>query len=249
MSDAVIATAAVVNTVILGVAAVYARGQVKASREAAEAQVRPFVVVDLDFYKDPPLIYLTIENVGRTVASDVLLSFDPPLRSSFDREGEAPVRDLSLLSRPIATLPPGKKFEVLFDVGPQRAGADLDNEYLATVLYDGNPPGAKEPKRYKSTYVLDIGLLWGLEYTVRRGTKDIYEQIKRLTDEARKWAATGGGLLVKSPADISAEHRRWRAAQDERQARQKQEATSAGANVVDSLADNTVRGSDSAREE
>ena len=244
MSDAVIAAATVVNTVILGAAAVYARGQVKASRESAETQTRPFVVVDLDFDKEPPLMYLTIENVGRTVASDVLLSFDPPLRSSFDKEGTAAVRDLALLSRPIATLPPGKKYEVLLDVGHQRAGADLDDEYQATIFYDGNPPGAKKPKRYKSTYVLDIGLLWGLEYTVRRGTKDIYEQLKKLTDEARKWAATSGGLLVKSPADTRADHRRSRAAQEERRARQQQETANAETNVVDPLFNNTMRDSD-----
>jgi hypothetical protein len=150
-TDQIIAAATVVNALVLIAAASFAWVQVKAARESTEAQMRPWVVVDLDALTRPPLMFLYVENIGRTVARDVSITFDPPLRSTFD-DDERKFAELPLFSRLIPTLPPQKKIETLLDSAIQRLQTDLESSYEATVRYTGQVPGQK-PKTYTETHV------------------------------------------------------------------------------------------------
>lgn len=58
------------------------RDQAREAQDALAAQSRPFVVVDFDVLTERPLIFLTITNLGKTLARKVRFQFEPPLRSS-----------------------------------------------------------------------------------------------------------------------------------------------------------------------
>ena len=81
-----VATAATALVAVL--AAVFAYVQVRQARRLRQEQARPFVVVD--FESSPAwqnAIQLVIQNIGQTVATDVLVSFDPLLESTQKHEG------------------------------------------------------------------------------------------------------------------------------------------------------------------
>lgn len=59
--------------------------QVKEAKDLREAEMRPYVVVDFEVFERRPIILLTVANVGRTLARNVRLAFDPPLSSAIDQ--------------------------------------------------------------------------------------------------------------------------------------------------------------------
>jgi hypothetical protein len=113
MSGDVAAAAAFASALILLGAVLVARRQLRKARRLREAQFRPFVVVDL-FVKQPPLVYLTITNVGPVQAKNVRVRFTPPIVSSMDDRG-TPVSELQIFREGIAYLAPGKEHRTLWD--------------------------------------------------------------------------------------------------------------------------------------
>ena len=107
----VVGAAAEAQLVVVGWAALYARGQVREARTLREEQARPFVMVDLERW-DQPFVNLVVANLGKTMARNVRISFDPPLESSFDKKAPVPIGQLKLFTAPIPSLAPGKRFIV-----------------------------------------------------------------------------------------------------------------------------------------
>jgi hypothetical protein len=192
-AERLVAAGAVGQLVILVAAALYARAQVREARVLREDQARPFVVVDFDI-SAPPTIRLAISNIGKTVARDVRVRFDPPLRSSLDKEDER-VADLPMLNQPIPTMPPGKVYSTLFDVFIH---AELPGRYEATVSYRGDQ-GREYPP---DTYPLDLGLYAGIIPDWQKTTKDLHEELQKIARTLERWSAgIGSGLLVTTPED------------------------------------------------
>lgn len=183
--------------------------------------MRPWVVVDLDMYSRPPILSLFVENIGRTVARDVSISFDPPLTSTFDDAARVKTKkgELALFTSVLPTLPPGKRIETIFDHGPDRYEAGLDDRYMVTVTYVGQVPGAK-PRRYVDEYVIDLSVLWGLEYVTPRGIADLHDRIRDIHGELKKMTNSGQGVFVKTRADVQREREEWERWREERRARE-----------------------------
>jgi hypothetical protein len=106
-------------------AAVFAGWQVWEIRRTREEEARPFVVVDVQ--PSPvsrKILNLVVENVGRTVARNVRLTFEPPLQSS----GEPyPLAESPLIREGMPTMPPGRRVEALFEFAPASKNKDLPN--------------------------------------------------------------------------------------------------------------------------
>ena len=85
--------------------------QARQAQELREEQARPFVIVDFDHVD--MLFLLVIENVGRTMARNVVIKFDKPLTTTIERPRE--LDEAALFREPIPSLPPGKKLHVPFD--------------------------------------------------------------------------------------------------------------------------------------
>lgn len=107
---AVTAWAAWATVAVYVALGIFAWIQVLQARRLREEQARPFVIVD---FEPGFLVYLTVENIGRTMARDVTVRFDKPLASTLT--GPREINESPLLRQPIPTLPPGRKIRVLFD--------------------------------------------------------------------------------------------------------------------------------------
>ena len=111
---AVAALAAWATVLIYIVIGLFAWRQVREARKLREEQARPFVIVD---FEPGFLVYLTVENLGRTLARDVTIRFNKPLDSTLPEPhdfDESPI----FRGEPIPVLPPGKQVRVLFDLEP-----------------------------------------------------------------------------------------------------------------------------------
>jgi len=194
-TDIVGALATALEAVVVLGAVIYARGQLAEARTLREQQTRPYVVVDLDMQSRPPIINLSVGNIGQSSARDVQISFEPPLRSTLDKD--RPRSELPFLRSGIPTLPPRKRIETIFDTGPDRFNANLEDTYTAKVKYKGDAG-----RTYEDTYILDIGMFYGLEYITPRGLADLHGELREIRQEIQKWRGPGlRGLLVKTTQD------------------------------------------------
>jgi hypothetical protein len=134
-AERVVALGAIGQLVVLVVAALYARAQVREARELREDQARPFVVLDFEM-GHPPLMYLVVANLGRTIARNVRFEVDPPFESSRDASNPVPLAKLKLFTEGIPSLVPGKRIVFLFDLLNHRP-KELPNSYRVTLRYEG----------------------------------------------------------------------------------------------------------------
>ena len=181
--SAVAAWAALATVAIYIVIGLFAWRQVREARTLREEQARPFVIVD---FEPGFLVYLTVENLGRTMARDVSIHFDKPLTSSL--QGRRELDESPLFREPIPALPPGKKIRLLFDQFNDRTEAKLPLAYEVTLSYRG-PTGNKPP--WKDTYRLDLGMYLGSALPPK-GIPELVAEVENIRKEMEKWK--GGGL-------------------------------------------------------
>ena len=110
---AVTAWAAWATVAVYVVLGIFAWIQVLQARRLREEQARPFVIVD---FEPGFLVYLTVENIGRTMARDVSIRFSPPsqahVRSTSLRCFASPSQPCHLAGRSACcstSTPPGWK--------------------------------------------------------------------------------------------------------------------------------------------
>ena len=123
-----------VGTLLVAVAATWiARRQLIQARQLREEEAAPAVVVDV--IPDPVaghILDLVIENIGKTSARDVMITFDPSIKSATDMAGYE-LADWSALKDGIKTLAPGRRLTAMFDSAIDRFGSDLPRQYEVTV--------------------------------------------------------------------------------------------------------------------
>ena len=185
---AVAAWAAWATVGIYVVIGLFAWWQVHEARKLREEQARPFVIVD---FEPGFLVYLTVENLGRTMARDVTIEFDQPLESTL--RGPREIDESPLFREPIPALPPGKKIRVLFDQFNDRTEAKLPLTYDVEVRYRG-PTGNKP---WKDTYRLDLGMYLGSALPPK-GIPELVTEVENIRKEISKWQGSSSlrGLLV-----------------------------------------------------
>jgi hypothetical protein len=78
---------------------------------------------------------LVIANVGKTMARDVRITFDPELTSAaFDeKDSVTSPRELKPFREGIPSLPPGKRVPILFDLFFQRDAAKFPDVYRVHI--------------------------------------------------------------------------------------------------------------------
>ena len=178
-------------TAIIALAAAgFAAAQVLEARRAREDRTRPFVVVDIVPSKTSPLLLLlVVENIGQTLARDVKLKFDPPLRTTFEQRA---IEDSSLVTEGILSMPPGRRIEGLFDQGPARSESDLPMRYDVTVeLRD-----ARGREQEALQYVLDLGPIFGLTFTQELSIHHAAKALQNIDKRTKQWTKLNRGLQV-----------------------------------------------------
>jgi len=177
---------AMITAAVAVVAALFARSQVREARRTREAQTQPFVIVDLQPSPDEiHVLNLIVENIGATIARDVAITFDPPLKSSMH---DYEIADSPLLTEGIPTLPPGRRIEALFDISFLRLKTDLPMRYDATISFCDAFGRKQEPLQY----IIDLHHLIGLEYNQKLGLQDIAKSLKEINSTMKAWSGSRG---------------------------------------------------------
>jgi hypothetical protein len=196
--------------IVLIVGAAFAASQLREAKRLREAQGRPFVMIDFEIEKT--LIFLTISNIGATMAREVRFTIDPPFATAID----SAVDQLKLLKSGISTLPPGKTFRTLFDGFIQRDPEQLPDLYSVRVAYCDDTLA----RDFNEQIDLDLGVYRNLGYIDEKGVGDLHDRLKDIAGTMKEWRAGGGrGLLVLTPDQNRAENERQAAAREERRAR------------------------------
>jgi hypothetical protein len=196
---AVTAWAAWATVAVYVVLGIFAWIQVLQARRLREEQARPFVIVD---FEPGFLVYLTVENIGRTMARDVSIRFDKPLESTLT--GPREIDESPLLRKPIPTLPPGRKIRVLFDQYAARLEAKLPLTYDVTLRYKG-PLGKKA---WEHPYRLDLGIYLGSQGPPK-GLPELVTEVENIRKELQKWRGGTRGLLVQAIDRRRQQRREW----------------------------------------
>jgi len=185
------AAGTVVTAMVAVVAAGFAWAQVRHARNLRDEQAKPYVV--MGFEPSPAwknAINLYVENTGKTVASDVRITFDKPLESKC-RLGD--INDLQLLKDGILTMPPRMRLVTLFDLSHIRNGTDLPMTYKATVSYRW---GKRRKQREEITYSLDMGIYYGLEGAEVKGLHQVATAVEEVCKTFQKWTGSHDRLNV-----------------------------------------------------
>lgn len=171
-------------------ALVYAAFQVGQARKLREEQARPWVVVD---FEPDWIMWLTIENTGRTVATDVKLRFTPELASTQTKPW--PWEESPAFTEGIPSLPPRKRLRFFFDSLPARLNDQtLPKHYDVFIEYHGP---IKRRKPLTSTYKLDIGHYWGSS-PPPKGLPELVKEVENIHKEMKKWTDGTSGLQVNA---------------------------------------------------
>lgn len=180
------------STMAAGWALIYGRAQarsavesVKLNERAQREQAEPYVIADIrPRVPSSSLLVFVIENTGPTLARNVQVQVEPPLRTTLGPDRESVLN--RGVTRPIPALPPGRRLTFIMDVAHQLFGSDLPRLYTVTVLADG-PFGPVE----QLTYVVDLDILrsTALEReTLEASAKDIAESSKSTAEAGRRQA-------------------------------------------------------------
>jgi len=162
---------------------IYAVKQVGEATRLRKAQVRPFVIIDVE---PGYLIYIRVENVGQTVARNVRFEFPVALDSSFEAPRE--IDDLPLFNRGLATFPPGRSYRVLFDSFMSRR--NLPMLYDAIVSYEDD-----SGEKYRDTYVLDMESFLNTSPESDHIEK-ISQSLEQMSKVHKSWTDGSRGLKV-----------------------------------------------------
>jgi hypothetical protein len=187
---------------------VYAVKQVGEAKRLRRAQTRPFVVVDVE---PGFLLYLTVTNIGKTLARNVRFEFSRPLEAAADKPWE--VAEAPLLRDGVPSFPPGKKYRIFFDSFNDRAEReDLPMQYEVVVQYEDD-----EKHPYEDSYILDLNSIMHTS-PEEKGLPDLVRQTKEIATTLKKWTDGAKSLLVHG-RDRDEMERQWRSAAEEHRQR------------------------------
>lgn len=118
-----------------------------------------------------------------------------------------PVEKFKMFTDGIKTLPPGKRYHALFDIGFQRVQSNLPLTCSVTIRYYDE--AGRRP--FEDILDLDLELYMHLETSARKDLHDVNERLKEISATLGKWSWNGGGGLLtvsRQEADERAQARR-----------------------------------------
>ena len=175
--SAIAAVATVLTAVIALVAAVVALRQLVHSRELAEEQARPYVVVSTSpSDADANHVDLLIQNIGQTAATDVQITIDPPYVRAHDFGGSA-FMDANLFHAPVPTMPPKFELRLYLDSIPDHEeDTSHPARYRVTVTYRN-----RLGKSMVDSYDLDLDIYVGILTLQVHGLHHIAQSLRAWT--------------------------------------------------------------------
>lgn len=212
------ALAAVGTFFVAVAAAIFAFIQVNEARRLREEQARPYVAAFLEMGHDvdPSFMFLVIKNFGSTTARDVTVTSDVTMKRAWGNRQDP--EELLLFDK-LPVLVPGQEWRTLFDWGPHRFDAGLDDVYTLTV--SSSDSSGKRLKDEK--FVLDWNTFKPTQGIGVKTIHDVGKSLKEIEKTLSKWTEGSRGLSVvardgyRKDAETSAamaERRKRREAQE-----------------------------------
>jgi len=172
----------------------------KEMKESRDQEIAPYVVAYFDIPYGKPCIYLVIKNVGKSVAKDVKLEFQPPLKNSKGEE----INDIPLIKDGIGSIPPGYEIRTFFDSGISYFNkSNLPLTYKVKISYSG---GLRLDTR-NIEQVMDLSAFKGLIFLNEKGMHELVKEVEKLVkhndnirQELKKVANNlADGVWLKNP--------------------------------------------------
>lgn len=173
------------------VAAVVGFSQVREARRSREEQTRPYVAAYLDVGNDSSsmMMFLVVKNFGLTAARDVTIASDKPIPRSWLSGGK---REQIELFEKLPVMVPGQEWRTLFDFGPSRLTAGLDEAYTLTVASktsQGRPLPSEDFVIDWTTNAMRID-------APAKTTHHVAESLEKIATEVGRWTEGLSGISV-----------------------------------------------------
>lgn len=178
--------------VVYALLARFARHQLREARELRVQQARPFIVVDVTSRE--VMMYVSVRNLGATIARDVVVAFDPPIQTDVWRLADSWLRG-PLFTTGVPSIAPGK--ELRFMLGGY-VGGDFDKSLRGSVSYLGPTEVLHGP--YGEQFSIDIGAFDGAEI-VRDPVVQALEKVARSLSRMEPEHRIFGELRRRTPDD------------------------------------------------
>jgi hypothetical protein len=160
------------------------------NRNVQDQEVAPYMVVYLDIPYGDPWIYLVVRNVGKTIAENVSITFDPPLT----RMQHEPLATLPIDDAQMGSFPPGYEVRIFFDSTIEYfAQENLPSSFKVTASYTGG----LSPAPRSTTQIIDLSVYKGTSYLHEPRLKDVLKELKELARQ-NKTVAEQLSKLVSS---------------------------------------------------
>ena len=139
---------------------------------------RPYVIVYFDVSFQDQGFYLVIRNIGKSMATDLSFSFDPPLYSK-----ALPDLDVSVwLAKGIPSLAPGQEIRTFFDTFLARFSEEpIPNSFTLEIRYRGSLIGEITERQ-----TLDLTVYRPLVYYKKADMDDLVKEVKEIPYALKK---------------------------------------------------------------
>jgi hypothetical protein len=187
-----VATALLLVATVLIV--VVARGQLRDARATRRAEAQAYVVIDIrPSASRMNILNLVIENLGSTIAMEVIFKFTPILNTG---RPDYSLADSVLFRKGIPMLPPGRRIEFLF-----ASAVELFNTPQAPRIYTVEVTFKDVwGERHIMTYTIDLTVLEDLQYVQELGIHQAAKALETIADVVKS-VRSGGRLRVAARDD------------------------------------------------
>jgi len=172
-------------------------------KENRDHEISHYVVAYFEF--ENQMINLVVENVGKGLAKNVKIEFEPKLVNSINKDiNDIPINDIPFIKEGIASMPHKYKVKTFFDssVG-YYGGKKFPDKYKAKITYFG---GLNKTKK-TTEHILDIGSHYNLLVHENKGFNEVVKELHEISkaqESLRKDFSSykevfSNGIWVKNP--------------------------------------------------
>jgi len=155
-------------------------------RKIHDEETAPYVIVYFDKPFGSNLINLVIKNIGKTVARNVKIKFEPELKNSnYSNPRIKKVSEMKFLKDGIPSLAPGEEISTFFDTAKDYLNDKfLPLQYTVNVSYEG---GLLSSKR-ELEYILDLDAKTDTLYTEKKGIHELVKYTEKFAKSVEEIA-------------------------------------------------------------
>jgi len=171
--DIALAIVQLLTLIVLAFYAIQTWRTVREMKESRAQEIAPYVIAYFDVPYGKAQIFVVVKNIGKGVARDVRLNFDPPLRNS----DSVNVNDIGFIKNGIRSMPPGYEIRTFFDgMREYFKTQELPLLYRAEISYSG---GLFEGIRTEE-YEMDLSAFKKRFFVEEKGLHELVKQFEKL---------------------------------------------------------------------